>query len=319
MENGRCFLAADAGGSKTRWVLLREDGDTIARCKTAGLGAIKEGILPVRETVAEAFEQLLPFGRPSAVFLSLGGPNVDEVAAALSACAGDIPITVEREACGDAVLCAAKRMGCSAVVMCGTGSVAVGDTADGRRFAGGWGPVYGDGGSGGGLGGHALRWFLRSLDGFADAGCLNEVFAPLLDGADVSTFAGRMAVKARAVEMPRRELAATVPVIYEFAEKGDTVAMSLYEQAADEIVELAYAVSEDLPDRTVLLCGGFLADKPLLLQNCCKKFADISKATLRYEPLFTALIAAKTAVLEQQGIMVTSERFEQLLRAEEEK
>ncbi len=316
MENGRCFLAADAGGSKTRWVLLREDGETIAQCKTAGLGAIKEGILPVRQTVAEAFERLLPFGRPSAVFLSLGGPNVDEVAAALSACAGDVPITVEREACGDAVLRAAKRMGCSAVVMCGTGSVAVGDTADGRRFAGGWGPVYGDGGSGGGLGGHALRWFLRSLDGFADAGCLREVFVPLLDGADVSTFAGRMAVKARAVEMPRRELAALAPILYRFAKEGDPVALSLYEQAADEIVELAYAVSEDAPERTVLLCGGFLADKPLLFENCRKKFAGISKATLRYEPLFTPLIAAKAAVLEQNGVEITEERFNTIMGEE---
>ena len=319
MKMKRIFLAADAGGSKTQWVLLSEEGKTVARCKTAGLGAVREGILPVRQTVAEAFERLLPFGRPSAVFLSLGGPNVAEVKDAIYNCIPDVPITVEREACGDAVLRAAKRLGCSSVVMCGTGSTAVGDTATGRRFAGGWGPIYGDGGSGGGLGSDALRVFLRALDGFEDAGCLNEVFAFLLDGEDVTTFAGRMAVKARAVELPRRELAATAPTIYEFAEKGDAVAMKLYDQAADEMVKLAVAVSDDDPAHTVLLCGGFLTDKPLLWETCRQKFAAVSRANLRYEPRFTPLSAAKVAVLEQNGIEMTEERFETIWRAEEEK
>ncbi len=312
METKRTFLAADAGGSKTNWVLLDEEGNTVARCKTAGLGAVRAGILPVLETVTAAFKELVPFGKPSAVFLSLGGPNVTEVEDAIRRCAPDIPITVEREACGDAVLRAAKRMGCSSVVMCGTGSTAVGDTAAGRRFAGGWGPIYGDGGSGGGLGSDALRVFLRALDGFEDAGCLREVFASLLDGEDVTTFAGRMAVKARAVEMPRRELAATAPVIYAFAEKGDAVALKLYDQAADEIVKLSYAVSDDDPASAVLLCGGFLTNKPLLLENCRRKFSTVSRARLRYEPRFTPLIAAKTAVLEQNGVEITEERFDRI-------
>ncbi len=316
METKRMFLAADAGGSKTNWVLLSEEGNTVARCKTAGLGAVRAGILPVLETVTAAFNELASFGKPSAVFLSLGGPNVAEVEDAIRKCAPDIPITVEREACGEAVLRAAKRMGCSSVVMCGTGSTAVGDTAAGRRFAGGWGPIYGDGGSGGGLGSDALRVFLRALDGFEDAGCLSEVFASLLDGEDVTTFAGRMAVKARAVEMPRRELAATAPVIYEFAEKGDTAAMKLYDQAADEIVKLSYAVSDDDPACTVLLCGGFLTSKPLLLENCRRKFAAVSRARLRYEPRFTPLIAAKVAVLEQNGVEITEERFNTILEEE---
>lgn len=180
MKDKILFLAADSGGSKTDWVLLNEDGDEIMTFKTKGLGAIREGILPVNDIVKNAYDFFEKYGAIDYLFMSLGGPNIAEVEGALKKVWNECEIKVERESNGTAMLAAAEMLGASAVVLCGTGSVAVGDTAEGRRFCGGWGPVYGDGGSGGGLCTDALRMFLRSVDGMEAESRLSEVFLRLL-------------------------------------------------------------------------------------------------------------------------------------------
>ena len=307
------YLAVDSGGSKTIWVLLKETGEPLKKFQTAGLGAVKEGILPVRETVAEAFRTIAT-AEPDGIFLSLGGPNVAEVKNALENAWPNIPIQVEREACGDAMLAAAKFLGCSAVVMCGTGSVAVGDTASGRKYAGGWGPIYGDGGSGGGMGTQALRLFLRSYDVPDDLGELSALFSPLTEGIDPSTFAGRMELKRRALDINRRDLAALAPKIYHLAEKGDKTALSLYDSATEEIVRLALGVSDDTEDFHILLCGGFFTGKPLLLEQCRRKMRSLSHASLQYEPRFSPVVAAQMATLSLGGVPVTQSLFQKLLQ-----
>ena len=122
-----------------------------------------------------------------------------------------------------------------------------------------------------------------------------------------------MEIKRRALAMSRREFAALAPKIYELAEGGDLAALSLYEQAATEIVSLAYAVSEPRENFKILLCGGFFAQKPLLLQLCREKLARISPATPIYEPRFSPIAAAQLAVLQSDGIPVTDELFSILL------
>lgn len=312
MDKKKLYLAADSGGSKTVWLLINRSGDLIKSVKTNGLGAAP-GTLPIRETVAKAYSELCDCEMPCEVFLSLGGPNTDEVREAIASFFGDIPITVEREASGNSILTAAKELGCSAVVMCGTGSVAVGDTECGRRYSGGWGPIYGDGGSGGGMGSEAMRIFLSSLDTNRDIGEFATLFSELTAGLDISSFGGRMELKRRALALSRRELAALAPEIYALALRGNETALKLYEKAASEISELALGVSDDSSDFSVLLLGGFFTDKPRLLDDCRRIFAEKSRAKLIYEPRFSPILAAQMSVLRSDGVMITPELFEKLL------
>ena len=314
MSEGKLFLAADSGGSKTDWALTDESGNTLYSCQTQGLGAIKEGVLPVLQTVQEAHAQIEKIGSVQSIYLSLGGPNVREVEDAIKYCWQNIPVCVEREARGNAMLTAAKFLGCSAVVMCGTGSVAMGDTQSGRKYGGGWGPVYGDGGSGGGLGSDALRLFLRAIDNRTDIGGLKDIFSVLTNGLDITQFDDRMELKNRAVSMSRRDLAALIPDIYRLAESGDKTALQLFEKAAKEIAELATYVSDNSPAFKILLCGGFFVHKPILLDLCYKEFAKKSFAQLKYILDFSPIVAAKTAVLQQNNIQITEEIFENVRR-----
>lgn len=304
----KLYLAADSGGSKTVWNLINIEGETVFSCRTEGLGAVKEGILPVEETVSAAAEQLRPIGMPVAIHLSLGGPNTAEVRSALEKAWPGVPTVVEREACGDSILLGARLFGCSAVVMCGTGSTAVGNKKTGRAYCGGWGPIYGDGGSGGGLGSQALKLFLQSLDGLARMGKVAELFTPLTEGLDLRDFYDRMEVKRRALEMSRRELASLAPAIYKLYAQGDETATMLYEMSAKEVADMAEVVSD--PDADVLLCGGFFAEKPKFLEACRK----YSRRNLCYEPDFAPIVGVELSLLKENGVRITKELFEQILK-----
>lgn len=302
------YLAIDSGGSKTLWVLINENGKRKAEIKTPGLASIKEGMLPVLDIVQEAYNALKNYEKPKSIYFSLGGPNIEEVKNALRQTFIDVPVLIERESNGNAILCAAKFLGASAVVMCGTGSVAVGKTKERRLFCGGWGPTYGDGGSGGGLGCDALKAFLRTLDGMGDVGAVKGLFSHLTEGLDVESFDGRMEVKSRALAMQRNELAALAVPIYELAQKGDAFSKRLYDNAANEIVLMAEKVCDG--ENPVLLCGGFLRNKPQLINVCRNKF---SKAEIIYNEKFNPIVGACVSALQNSGIEVTKEMFETIL------
>lgn len=313
MKTKKLFLAVDSGGSKTEWVVIDNNGTTVAHTKTKGIAAIKEGILPVKGIVSEAYEQIKDYGNVESVYLSLGGPNVKEVENALKTFWNNAYITVEREANGNAMLNAAKMLGCNAVVMCGTGSVAIGETKNGRKFCGGWGPTYADGGSGGGLCTDALKIFLRSLDGIEPNSSLNEIFSDITKGLDLNDFEDRMEAKKRAVDLDRRTLASFAPQIYKAAAGGDAVALRVYENAAKEIANMAFNVSDNSENDNVLLCGGFLANSPLLLNMAKNFFSQKSKARITYNPHFSPIVAAKVSVLKKENIEISKTLFEKML------
>lgn len=313
MEKSKIFLSADSGGSKTLWILLSDKGDKICEYKTAGLGAIKEGILPVLETVKEAGKYLEQFGEIDGVYLSLGGPNTDEVYDALKKVWKNINVKVVREAKGEAILHGASFLGCQSALLCGTGSTAVGLKGGRKCFAGGWGPIYGDGGSGGGLGSDALKAYLRSVDGFLDIGKVKTLFSHLEEGLDIKVFEERMELKKRAVEMSRRDVAALAPDIYTLMEEGDSFATKLYSNAAEEVAFMADAVCDNNENAKVLICGGFLKNKPLFFEMCKKAFAKKSRAELCYNEKFSPSTGACIAVLSENGVEITQEMFNKIL------
>lgn len=307
------YLAVDSGGSKTIWRVLNEVGETLTSVITEGMASVFPRKLPVGEYCAKAYETISRYGTPKKIYVSLGGPNTEEVAEALKAFWRDLPVTVGREASGDCMLAAAAYMGCSGVVLCGTGSTAVGVKGGRRCYAGGWGPVYGDEGSGGGLGKQALCLFLQSLNGTGRPCGLSPLFAELTAGLDPTQFADRMEVKKRAINISRRDLGKLAPKVYELAVDGIQEAAGLYQEAAQQIAVLAADVCDDTPEAAVLLCGGFLRNKPLLLEQCRACFQKLSHARLVYDEAFDPIVAASVSVLEQGGIRITNEIFKNIL------
>lgn len=317
LEN-KLYLAVDSGGSKTIWSIITEKGIEVFRLFTEGLGAVREGILPVEETIFDAAKAINEVAIPCGIHLSLGGPNVSEVYRALKKAWSNVPISVEREACGDSILYGAGFLGGSAVVMCGTGSTAVGNTENGRKFSGGWGPIYGDEGSGGGLGSDALKLFLKSLDGIEDVGSISELFSDITKGLEISKFEDRMEAKKRALNMSRRELASLAPSIYSLALKGEQMAEKLYNDAAVSIACMASWVTDDKPESNVIICGGFFKDKPDFIEKCKNEFSKVSRAKMNYFENFSPIIGVKLMVLKNNSITINDEIFSNIYSEEEE-
>lgn len=318
MHKEKLYLAADSGGSKTLWTLITENADILFEYRTQGVGAVRANIMPVYDIAMEAATKLKIYGEVTGIYFSLGGANTEEVRSVLESIWGDIPITVERESNGNAILYAASFLGCSSVVMCGTGSVAVGDTSEGRKYGGGWGPLYGDGGAGGGMGRDALCLFLRAVDGMEDIGEVYGLFSHLTEGLAIGKYADRMELKRRALDMSRRELAALASQIYLLAEKGDKCAIRLYEKAAQEVALLAKNVS-DQTTKNVLLCGGFFMGKPFFLELCREAYSRYSDAVLCYNEKFSPITAASISVLKTNGSIVNAELFKKILNTERKK
>lgn len=307
----KLFLAADSGGSKTVWRVLNSSGETLEQIRTEGMGAIP-GTLPINETARYAYEVLGRTAYPS-IFVSLGGPNTEEVENALRKCWQNASVTVIRESSGVGMLHAAGFLGCTSAVLCGTGSTAVGMKSGRMTYAGGWGPVYADGGSGGGLCKDALTLFLRTLDGDGCESDLAPVFSFITEGLDTMSFAGRMEAKSRAVTLSRRELSALLPGIYELYRQCVPTAVSLFNDAIDEICRLAGCVTDNSPESGVLLCGGFFRNKPEFVELCRKRFAAVSSAKLVYDERFDPIVGVCTAAIQSGGIEITQEVFENIL------
>ena len=248
------LLAADSGGTKTEWRWLTPAGKTVGKNVTAGVAALHPGTLPVQTILREAADAM-PGVAPAGIYFSLGGPNVDEVRNALETVWPGVQPTVEREASGDLIESCRDFLHCQAVVLGGTGVTAIGFPSGGpRKFAEGWGPLYGDFGSGGGIGLQAVQIFLRGVDGTAESGRLTELFRKQVEGLDLTVFADRMELKARVNALTRRELAALAPQVMELAVQKDAAAERIMEQSADCMAALAAAVAPS--GGTVLMLGG---------------------------------------------------------------
>ena len=282
------LLAIDTGGSKSDFLLLDPEKRYLDRSRGKGVAALNPGTLPVERYLRDGINGLsAPADRIEFVFCSLGGPNVDEVTSALKTLCPKAEVLVKREADGDMILAAAAAYHAKAAVLCGTGSVAVGECRGVRLFSGGWGPLLGDGGSGGGIGYDALRLLLRAVDSGAGESVLPGVFPELPRRG--GTFAERAFLKTAANRISRAEMAAQVPRIAELAGNGDQNALGLLNKAAAEVAFLAEAVTPKAPETDadgVLALGG-LFDCGELFRELCRR--ELKKTRPRHHFVFDAM------------------------------
>ncbi|HXE56786.1 MAG TPA: BadF/BadG/BcrA/BcrD ATPase family protein, partial [Gemmatimonadales bacterium] len=233
----KLLVGADVGGTKTA-VAVAEDGRLLASVVGRG-AALKPGrALLAASLVAEVVRQALAeAGRSVADVLVVGAAGAgraadrDELYAALRAerLAERVVVTTDVEI----ALAAAFGDGPGIVVTAGTGSIAIGRTADGGlRRVGGYGWQMGDEGSGYAIGRAALQAVSRAHDGRGpDTRLSDRLFAP----ARVGDFDGLVRWAASASPS---EVAALAPAVLEAATE-DPVARRIAGDAAAELALLA--------------------------------------------------------------------------------
>jgi N-acetylglucosamine kinase-like BadF-type ATPase len=186
-------------------------------------------------------------------------------------------------------------------LLCGTGSLAFGRTADGRvDRCGGWGYLLGDEGSGYAIAMAALNAAVRAADGRGEPTILLERFMKTLGAATP------MALTERVYEatVTPAHLAHGAKLVFEAAET-DAVAQRILGKAADELAEMVVTLSRRLgfaAGRYPLALAGSVIVKQVgfraqVLDRLKQAGAEPSASEIVPKPVRGAVILARRAAL----------------------
>lgn len=163
-------------------------------------------------------------------------------------------------------------------IIAGTGSVATGIAADGRKArSGGWGSGISDEGSGGWLGLHVLRDMIRNCDGYAP---YQTVFANLKKHFNAKSFD----------DVPRvlsgisiQEIAGIAKLVMDLADDGEEYCLGYVQQAADHVAEVAASVCKKLEFRNEAAVDVVMAGSLFKSTSFQKRFIHSLKNQVDYD------------------------------------
>jgi glucosamine kinase len=237
------YLALDAGGTKTEYVLADEARE---------LARVRGGTIKRMRTDADTAARNLDHAL--AELTALTGISMQSIA---RSCVGAAGITVAlvtdwiREAFAQRVggsllllgdveiaLDAAFFGGPGVLVMAGTGSNVAGRTTTGDlTTAGGWGPALADQGSGNRIGSQALRDLFLAID----EGRTTTLLPAILE---LWQLPGLDALVGYANQIPAPDFTRLAPAVVQCAAQGDAVAGNVLRREAEELAHLARLVLE---------------------------------------------------------------------------
>jgi N-acetylglucosamine kinase-like BadF-type ATPase len=313
-EPGVLLLGIDGGGTSTAAWLGAPDGRIIGRALAGPSNAKAVGVAAARsalvEAIASAFLAAGLTPRPADVAcLGLAGFDRPDDRLLLTSWSEDAGwarrlILVND---GDLVVAAGTPEGWGIGVIAGTGSIAVGRTADGRTArAGGWGHLIGDEGSGYAVALAALRQVVRRADGRdpQSPGAGPDPLTQQLCGALGVASPTQIISVLHSPTFDRASIAALAPAVVAASVIDPRIEAQILRPAGEALAEMALAVARALAwERGPLplaLAGGFLLATPALssalIQAVAAKGYEVCPSTVP-DPVLGALrIAARAAL-----------------------
>lgn len=245
------YLAVDAGGTKTDYVLA-EDAHELARVRT---GTIKRMRTNAETAAANLDHALTALTAASGVAMSVvtrtcvgtAGERVPLVAdwlrnAFAERVSGELLLLGDVEIALDAAFPGQPGI----LVLAGTGSNVAGRTHSGKlTSAGGWGPALADQGSGHRIGSESLRAIFRALDeAGSDAGEAPTILLPaVLDFWKLASI-GQLIEYANSIPAP--DFSRLTALVLACAEQGDPVAQSVLRREGEDLAYLVILVARRL-------------------------------------------------------------------------
>ena len=151
------------------------------------------------------------------------------------------------------------------ITIAGTGSIAFGRNAGGRSMrAGGWGYIFGDEGGGFDIARQAVRAALRMDEGWGPATSLRDALIRATGGHDANAVVHLFYTK----EWPRSRVATLARLVDAAALEGDSVAVDIVNNAAQQLATLTGSVRQALwrpgDQLTAVYIGGVFKSRLLL-------------------------------------------------------
>jgi N-acetylglucosamine kinase-like BadF-type ATPase len=239
------FLAMDAGGTKTEYVLADETR-LLARVQSETIKLMRTPVEKATANLDGAFRELE----------SLSGVSLRNITSTCVGTAGNtVPLVTDwlrfelgRRVGGDLLLLGDVEIALDAafpgepgiLVLAGTGSNAAGRTREGLIFgAGGYGPVLSDQGSGHRIGSQALRAVFIAIDEQRHTELLDAIlqFWKLRDTDELISYANTC---------PASQFSGLARVVLNCAESGDPLAKEVLEEQGKELAYLALLLHRHL-------------------------------------------------------------------------
>ena len=160
------ILTIDTGGSKSKLALFTLDGACVAdgRCEGMGYVGEKKGGFPFLKAVLKKLLNDIPFSSVETVVINLGGTNTEQLTAEFQSLFPLATIKAYRESSGVIMSAFCKAEAVNAILMAGTGTIALAIGDNGSVITDGWGPGVGDLGSGYWIGLEAIVRSLKMLE-----------------------------------------------------------------------------------------------------------------------------------------------------------
>jgi len=245
----RAVVGVDGGGTKTRAVILSNDGKVIGEGAAGPSNPLRVGIANACSAIRDAIDaacQQAQIRRTDLIAAEVGlaGARRKELNARMREALltlGIAEIVVVGDA--DIALYGATEGAAGVIVIAGTGSICCGINQRGRTAcAGGWGPIAGDEGGGAWIARRALRAIAHATDGRGPATSLTEAargYFHVSDPTDLST-----AIYAPTITNER--LAGFAKLVIDVATTKDKVAREILCEGGRELGRAASAVISTL-------------------------------------------------------------------------
>lgn len=260
MTLGKNFvIGIDAGGTKSRGVLVEEEGLIEVACAKRGpSNPIQVGVGRSAEVVREIIRSLSDKamelgGKVGAVCIGMAGAGrrreVEELKRFIDA---EFVTDAEAALVGGLL----RRWG--AVLICGTGSIAMAISPRGEKIrAGGWGMWLDDEGSGFDIALKGLRSVMRGYDGRGPKTLLRDMILNRLG------LEGEEELIHWIGSAKRDEVAGLADLVFRAAEEKDKAAMAILNEAAEELVNMAETVLRRVDEpELIVLTGGVFGGQP---------------------------------------------------------
>jgi glucosamine kinase len=301
------FVAGiDGGGSKTRLILADFQGNHLAdvtgpgSAMAPGRAAHCAGVMQdlLREALAAAG---INEGRPRSFVAGVAGVGRPAENRALTMALEELDLADDVIVQGDGEIALTDAFGAAAgiILISGTGSIAYG-RSPARVIArcGGWGPAFGDEGSGAWIGRKSLAIVAAAADGREPETALT---AAILSAAQVNE---PEELIPWGIAATPRELAALAPVVFNVASAGDVRANALVGLAVEELVLHIRALSLKLfgDDRAaipVAFSGGLLHKGSFIRKKLEQRLKSaVPGAQIKPAEILAARGAVKTALMK---------------------
>lgn len=257
------LVGIDVGGTKTQVLIETISGEVLSDhvfATPAWRGASDDD---KAHLVEATITNLLPHSRVAAVALGAHGCDSDEESESLRRRLSPlfaVPVLVVNDA---QLLGAAAGMQQSIELIAGTGSIAVGRTAEGRSvYAGGWGWLLSDDGGAAGLVRDAVRLLVRARDERMPPDLLER---RLLEASGVEDLRG---LSMHMMEVSRADFTAWAPHLFDAAEEGSVVAARVIQTGAKELARLVDVVLDGgVQAHAVVAAGSVIVRQPRLAEG----------------------------------------------------